>query len=70
MKTKIYPNYLKESIGKDGKRSSPKLLAVLKNFIIDIDGVVSENIPNEEPQRMVTAREIPCAKKMKIQVFK
>ncbi len=61
-KTK-YPKHLKESFRKDGKKGSPRLLSSLKNFIIDIDGVISEDIPNEEPERMVTADEILGAKK-------
>lgn len=54
---------LKENFRKNGKRGSPRLLPGLKNFIIDIDGVVCEDIPNEEPERMVTASEIPEARK-------
>jgi len=53
---------LKEHIGKDGKKISPKLKGDLKNFVIDIDGVVSEDIPNEESERMKTAYEIPGSK--------
>jgi len=63
MKTKKYPKYLKESFREDGKRGSPRVLLGLKNFIIDIDGVICEDIPNEEPERMVSAAEIPGAKK-------
>lgn len=48
--------YLKQCRGK--KKSSPRIANGLKNFIIDIDGVVCEDIPNEEPERMVTAKEI------------
>ncbi|MFH1316654.1 MAG: phosphoheptose isomerase [Candidatus Woesearchaeota archaeon] len=48
-------NKLKAVVGKDGKKKSPKLARGLKNFIIDIDGVISEDIPNEEPERMKTA---------------
>ncbi len=44
------------------KTVSPRLKPGLKNFIIDIDGVICEDIPNEEPARMVNAREIPGAK--------
>ena len=33
-----------------------------KNYIIDIDGVVSEDIPNEEPERMIDAKEIEGAR--------
>lgn len=50
--------YLVESFGEGGKTGSPKLLPGLKNFIIDIDGVVCEDIPNEEPERMITTAEI------------
>ena len=32
-----------------------------KNFLIDIDGTVCEDIPNEEPDRMVTAEIFPGA---------
>jgi hypothetical protein len=34
----------------------------IKNYIIDIDGVICENIPNEEPERMVDAKEIEGAR--------
>lgn len=39
----------------DGKRISPVLPADRKNFLIDIDGTIGEDIPNEEPWRMVDA---------------
>ncbi|MFH1308182.1 MAG: phosphoheptose isomerase [archaeon] len=57
-----YPEHLDESFGTNGKRTSPRLKKGVKNFIIDIDGVVSEDIPNEEPERMVTACEISGSK--------
>jgi hypothetical protein len=63
MKEKKYPKHLRESFREDGKKESPRLIPGLKNFVIDIDGVVSENIPNEEPERMIRAKEIPGAKK-------
>ncbi len=53
---------LRENIGESGKKGSPKLPEGLKNFIVDIDGVVCEDIPNEEPWRMESAGEIPGAK--------
>lgn len=34
----------------------------INNFLIDIDGTVSEDVPNEEPERMLTCAEIPGAK--------
>ena len=33
-----------------------------KNYIIDIDGVICENVLNEEPGRMKVAKEIPGAR--------
>jgi hypothetical protein len=39
----------------NGKRISPKLPEGKKNFLIDIDGTICEDIPNEEPERMATA---------------
>jgi len=47
-----------ETFNKKGERISPLLPEGKKNFIIDVDGVVSEDIPNEEPERMITANEI------------
>ncbi|HEB01536.1 MAG TPA: phosphoheptose isomerase [Candidatus Portnoybacteria bacterium] len=61
---------LKERIGKDGKRKSPRLPLDIKNFLIDIDGVISEDVPNEEPERMLLAKEIPGAKKQINQWYK
>lgn len=53
---------LKQNIGKDGKLLSPLLPEHIKNFLIDIDGTVSEDVPNEEPERMLTCAEIPGAR--------
>ncbi len=44
-----------------GKRISPKLPAHIKNFLIDIDGTICEDIPNEEPWRMADAEVFPEA---------
>ncbi|NDK18949.1 MAG: phosphoheptose isomerase, partial [Zetaproteobacteria bacterium] len=35
-----------------GARVSPILPKGVKNYLIDIDGTVGEDIPNEEPERM------------------
>src|ERR1035437_1854980 len=40
---------------KDGKKISPVFPEDVKNFLIDIDGTVCEDIPNEEPERMGNA---------------
>jgi hypothetical protein len=53
---------LKDHFDEHGNRLSPKLADHINNFLIDIDGTVSEDIPNEEPERMLTAAEIPGAK--------
>lgn len=38
----------------NGNKLSPVLAATVKNFLIDIDGTVCEDVPNEEPDRMST----------------
>ncbi|RLJ00450.1 MAG: phosphoheptose isomerase [Candidatus Aenigmatarchaeota archaeon] len=46
----------------DGKNMGSKMREGLTNHLIDIDGVVCEDIPNEEPERMKSAYEIPGVK--------
>lgn len=53
---------LQQKFDSNGRLLSPKLPRGIKNFLIDIDGTVSEDIPNEEPERMLTCDEIPGAK--------
>ena len=36
-----------------GETLSPRLPVEVKNFLIDIDGTICDDIPNEEPERMV-----------------
>ena len=45
----------------NGKKISPLLPKEKKNFLIDIDGTVGEDIPNEEPERMENAEVYPDA---------
>jgi uncharacterized HAD superfamily protein len=45
----------------NGKKISPVLPAEQKNFLVDIDGTVGDDIPNEEPERMVDAAFYPDA---------
>ena len=45
---------LKEILDEKGKSISPQLAKDVKNYLIDIDGTITEDIPNEEPERMVT----------------
>jgi len=44
-----------------GSHVSPVLPKGVKNYLIDIDGTVGEDIPNEEPERMITAKAYPDA---------
>ncbi len=44
-----------------GNSLSPVLSEDTKNFLIDIDGTICDDIPNEEPERMVTAKVYPDA---------
>jgi hypothetical protein len=48
-------------IKKDGELVSPVLPDNIKNYLIDIDGTVCDDIPNEEPWRMVDANVYPDA---------
>ncbi len=45
----------------DGQSVSPVLASHIKNYLIDIDGTICDDIPNEEPERMVTAAVYPEA---------
>ena len=45
----------------DGEHISPVLPEHIKNYLIDIDGTICDDIPNEEPERMVLAKVYPEA---------
>jgi len=45
----------------EGHKLSPVLSEEVKNYLIDIDGTICDDIPNEEPWRMVTAEIYPDA---------
>ena len=47
----------------EGKHISPVLPEGVKNYLIDIDGTITEDVPNEEPERMVTCAPYEDAKK-------
>ena len=47
----------------DGKTMSPVLPKDIKNYLIDIDGTICDDIPNEEPERMLKADVYPEALK-------
>ena len=41
-----------KTVGDDGHLVSPLLNEGCKNYLIDIDGTVTDDVPNEEPERM------------------
>ena len=43
----------------NGESVSPVLSDEIKNYLIDIDGTICDDVPNEEPERMVTAKIYP-----------
>ena len=47
-----------------GKKISPMLPEHVKNYLIDIDGTITDDIPNEEPERMVTCKPYEGAREM------
>lgn len=51
---------LQETV-EDGQLISPVLPDHIKNYLIDIDGTICDDIPNEEPERMATAALYPDA---------
>ncbi|NBU90436.1 MAG: phosphoheptose isomerase [Flavobacteriia bacterium] len=54
MKSNLISNDLIQ-INENGKALSPILPVHIKNYLIDIDGTICDDIPNEEPERMLTA---------------
>lgn len=52
---------LKDKYDKNGKKLSPVLGKNIKNYLIDIDGTITDDIPNEEPERMLTCEPYPDA---------
>lgn len=53
---------LERTQDKSGNNASPTLPEWTKNYLIDIDGTVTEDVPNEEPERMATCLPYPDAK--------
>ncbi len=54
-------NHLQETFNEKGEHISPILPSDIKNYLIDIDGTICDDIPNEEPERMGTAMPYPDA---------
>lgn len=55
---------LKKVFNAEGEALSPMLPDEVRNFLIDIDGTICDDIPNEEPQRMVTVEPYPDAREI------
>lgn len=45
-----------EKTDENNQKESPVLAEGIKNYLIDIDGTICDDIPNEEPERMATAK--------------
>lgn len=55
---------LNDLYNEKGEKLSPMLPDEVKNYLIDIDGTICDDIPNEEPERMLTAMPYPDALKI------
>ena len=58
---KTIPATLNQAFDEKGHRTSPHLSENCKNYLIDIDGTITEDVPNEEPERMATVAPFPDA---------
>ncbi|MEL6942124.1 MAG: phosphoheptose isomerase [Bacteroidota bacterium] len=56
--------HLEQAFNEKGEAVSPILPEGVKNFLIDIDGTVCDDVPNEEPERMATVLPYPDALKI------
>lgn len=52
---------LNSTVGDDGQLVSPGLPEGVKNYLIDIDGTITDDVPNEEPERMKLVQPFPDA---------
>lgn len=57
----LQEDFLQQAYDEKGEAVSPVMKKEKKNFLIDIDGTVTEDIPNEQPERMVTCQPFPDA---------
>lgn len=55
---------LKLTYNEKGETISPILGQEVRNFLVDIDGTVTDDVPNEEPERMSTCLPYPDALKI------
>ena len=52
---------LQSNVDEQGQQLSPILPEDVKNYLIDIDGTITDDVPNEEPERMATCQPFPDA---------
>ncbi|HMS30366.1 MAG: phosphoheptose isomerase [Saprospiraceae bacterium] len=52
---------LQNAFDAEGHKLSPLLPQHIKNFLVDIDGTICDDVPNEEPERMVHVAPYPDA---------
>ncbi|WP_432410702.1 LNS2 domain-containing protein [Rasiella sp. SM2506] len=62
MKKEAAEKLLHEKV-EGGETVSPVLPKGVKNYLIDIDGTITEDVPNEQPERMATCEPFPDALK-------
>jgi len=55
---------LNETFNEKGEAVSPLLPENIKNFLIDIDGTICDDVPNEEVERMATILPYPDSLKI------
>ena len=60
MEKKEVEEFLHDKVEK-GEHISPVLPENIENYLIDIDGTITDDIPNEEPERMATCDPFPDA---------
>jgi uncharacterized HAD superfamily protein len=56
--------HLEKAFDEKGEAVSPVLPDHIKNYLIDIDGTICDDVPNEEPERMSTVLPYPDALKI------
>ena len=61
MKREVADALLHQKV-EEGELISPVLPEGIKNYLIDIDGTITEDVPNEEPERMATCLPFEDAK--------
>lgn len=54
-------NKLNQLFDEHGQPISPVLPKEVRNFLIDIDGTITEDVPNEQPERMKSCQPFPDA---------